>query len=115
MRQRYSDAREDLLTLVDQHFGIKNITREDAKNNSTQIADALLERQDEAIIALFDGTNSFQQKSSNFEYQRRSYSGEKSRNLYKPFLCVSPNGYIIDVFGPYSSNESEGTILNNLI
>ena len=114
-RRRYNEAREGLRRFVDQTFGLKNISRADIVQHSTQIANSLLGREGNSIFALWDGTYIYQQKSSNFDYQRRSFSGQKSRNLYKPFLCVAPNGFIIDVFGPYSANESDGTILNDLV
>lgn len=115
IKRRYEDAREYLHRFVAKNFGIERCSRGVVKENSTRIADALLDRRGESVIAIFDGTYIYQQKSSNFEYQKQSYSEQKARNLYKPFLVVCPNGYIIDVFGPYRANESDGTILNDLL
>ncbi|KAI5651719.1 DDE superfamily endonuclease domain-containing protein [Phthorimaea operculella] len=65
-------------------------------------------------IAIGDGTYVYIQKSSNYLYQKQTYSLHKFRNLVKPFLLVCCNGYIIDVFGPYPAIESDSSIMLRL-
>lgn len=48
------------------------------------------------LISICDGTYFYIQKSSNYRFQRLSYSSHKYRNLLKMFLLVSPDGYIIE-------------------
>ena len=44
-----------------------------------------------------------------------SYSSQKHDNLIKPGLMVAPNGYILDVHGPYFSDNrnNDAAMLNN--
>lgn len=55
------------------------------------------------------------QKSSNFTFQKVTYSLHKYRNLLKPFLFVTCDGHIIDISGPYQATQNDATILNNLL
>lgn len=50
---------------------------------------------------VFDGTYIYIQMSSDYVFQRRSYSTHKSRSLLKPMVIVGTDGYILDVIGPY--------------
>lgn len=43
-------------------------------------------------------------KSSHFRAQRQSYSSHKHYTLFKAGLIVAPDGYIVDVHGPYFSD-----------
>ena len=52
-------------------------------------------------IAVADGTYIYIEKSSNYSFQRRSYSTHKSQSLLRPMLFVASDGYIITVIGPY--------------
>ena len=70
--------------------------------------------EDQCVVVL-DGTYRYIQKSSNFEFQRLSYSGQKKRNLYKPFFCVTTTGKIISVFGPFTANTSDAKIIKEVI
>lgn len=110
-------ARESLLKdFVPKFLGIQINSREKIKENSSVVANNLfLKNNNENIITIWDGTYIYIQKSSNYIFQRKSYSIHKSRQLLKPFLAVAANGYIIDVFGPYNSNDSDSKILNNLM
>lgn len=65
-------------------------------------------------IVICDGTYIYIQKSSNYLYQKQTYSLHKFRNLVKPFLLVCCNGYILDVFGPYPATESDTSIMIRL-
>lgn len=54
-------------------------------------------------------------KSSNFRSLRQSYSIHKGRHLLKPVLIVAPDGYILDIQGPYfsDSKNNDAAILEN--
>lgn len=54
------------------------------------------------------------QKSSNYLFQKKTYSLHKYRNLLKPFLLVVTDGHIIDVFGPYPATQSDSDIMKTL-
>ena len=48
----------------------------------------MTDRDDQAIIVM-DGTYLYLQKSSNNEFQRRSFSMHKHRNLIKPMIITA--------------------------
>lgn len=58
-----------------------------------------------------DGTYVYIEKSSNYSYQKKTYSLHKYRNLVKAFLIVCCDGHIIDVLGPYPATTSDANIL----
>ena len=70
---------------------------------------------DNVLITIWDGTYVYIQKSSNYTFQKLSYSSHKHRALTKPMLAVTSNGYIVNVYGPYSSNHSDANILRDLM
>lgn len=43
-----------------------------------------------------------------------TYSLHKYKNLLKPFLLVTPDGYIVDCFGPYKATTSDADIMKSL-
>ena len=84
--------------------------------NSTEIAIQLLADGDNSrAILICDGTYERHQSSSNYSVQRGSYSTHKKDNLFKPFMIVSPNGYILDVFGPFSARPNDASIMKMLL
>lgn len=54
-------------------------------------------------------------KSSNFRAQRQSFSSHKRYSLLKAGLIVAPDGFIVDVHGPYFSDtrNNDAAILGN--
>lgn len=66
-------------------------------------------------ILIVDGSYIFIQKSSNFLFQRNSYSLLKFQNLIKPFMLVCGDGYIVDVIGPYAAKTSDATIIQQIL
>lgn len=53
------------------------------------------------------------QKSSNYMYQKDTYSLHKYRNLMKPFIIECCDWYIVDVVGPYPATTSDANIMSN--
>jgi hypothetical protein len=66
------------------------------------------------VAIVLDGTYIYIQKSSNYAFQRQSFSGHKHRPLLKPFMIVSPDGCIIDVKGPFQANINDATISRHI-
>ena len=62
-----------------------------------------------------DGTYLRHQKSANNDYQRRSYSGQKKCHLAKPFTLCMPDGFVVDVLGPFEANMNDAEILKELL
>lgn len=84
-------------------------------SHNTQVAKMLHGPDGTKCILIFDGTYLFIEKSSNFGFQRRTYSVQKHANLIKPMMCVYTDSLIADVFGPYQGNTNDATILNELL
>ena len=95
-----------MIRFVPQNIGLNAITREQyIERHVTDFANTLYNR-DEArqVIAYIDGTYCYIEKSSNFQALRQSYCLHKGRHLVKPALIVAPDGYILDIHGPYFSD-----------
>lgn len=93
------------------------MSREQFIQNHTRIfAQKLLETENELIL-IVDGTYIYIEKSSDYSFQRQTYSMHKNRPLVKPMVIVTSTGYIVDVFGPYfaDGNNNDAQILNNLL
>lgn len=103
----YSDRTAFMTDFVPGNLGFEHISREDfCKNHTSQVASSLFSTcPDDAIIGL-DGTYIYIQKSSDYDFQRRSYSTHKNRSLLKPMVIVGTDGYILDVIGPYFADSS---------
>ena len=103
---------------VPQNLGFQHISRKDIIDNHTRtLAQSLLaDSKDQAILVL-DGTYIYINKSSNFQFQRRSYSIHKGRSLVKPMVIVSTTGYFVSVLGPYFSDtkNNDASILNQIL
>jgi len=67
------------------------------------------------VIAIIDGTYVYIPKSTNFRALRQSYCVHKGRHLVKPVLIVAPDGYILDIQGPYfsDSKNNDAALLQN--
>lgn len=57
------------------------------------------------VIAVVDGTYSYIPKSTNFRALQQSFCRHKGRHLVKPALIVAPDGYILEIQGPYFSDS----------
>jgi hypothetical protein len=66
---------------------------------------------DDVIPIIADGTYAYIQKSNDNMFQRLTYSVQKGSHLVKPFIMISSNGWIIDIFGPYPATYNDAKIL----
>ncbi|CAH2103328.1 unnamed protein product [Euphydryas editha] len=109
-------ARNSLLKdFVPLYLGFSKNDREELKTHNTKIARELfLNGQNDKLITIWDGTYVYIQKSSNYRFQRKSFSMHKHRPLIKPFVAVATDGYILDVFGPFPANKSDANIMLEL-
>lgn len=106
-----------LIRFVPQNIGLNAITREEyIRQHVTPFSNALYNPDPSTpqAITLIDATYAYMGKSSCFEALRKSFSVHKSRHLVKPVLLVAPNGYILDIEGPYFVNaaNNDAAILN---
>lgn len=98
------------------YFGLHAVPRETLiRDHTTAIAKKLHNLNDDQLLLIADGTYLRHQKSSNNEYQRKSYSGQKKCHLAKPFTICMPDGYIVDVLGPFHGIVNDAQILKHLL
>lgn len=103
----------DFVTL---HLGLDHITRDEVIARNRAIPNVFFGNgESNKAIIIFDGTYIYVEKSSNFLFQRRSYSLHKYKNLIKPFMIVCADGYILDVTGPYSARTTDAQIMKMIL
>lgn len=116
LQRKLSIARESLMTFVDLHLGFNHISRNRILERNLFIPKSIFGNNENTKgIIICDGTYVYIEKSSNFLFQRQTYSLHKFENLLKPFLLVCSDGYIIDVLGPYYAVTSDATIMANIV
>lgn len=98
---------------VPRNLGINHISRAEIAQRNLMIPNGLYGGEERRPIIIADGTYIYIEKSSNYLYQKKTYSLHKYRNLVKPFLLVCSDGYIIDILGPYPATTSDAHIINN--
>ncbi|XP_045455076.1 uncharacterized protein LOC123664602 [Melitaea cinxia] len=98
---------------VSRNLGIDVLSRAELLQHNLIIPNGLFGSDNNAIV-ICDGTYIYINKSSNYSFQKDTYSLHKYKNLLKPFLIVASDGYIVDCFGPYKATTSDSVIINNL-
>jgi hypothetical protein len=102
--------------VLPRYFGFRSMSRNDLiENNSSPLVKRLYDDLNNKLVLICDGTYARHQKSSNNEYQRKSFSGQKKVSLCKPFTICTTNGYIVDMLGPYHANLNDATIMKEII
>lgn len=107
-----------MLRFVPQKLGLGCITPEEfIQRHVTPFANELYNPEPEIpkVIVYMDGKYIRIHKCSNFRTLRQSFCLYKGHHLVKPALIVAPNGYILDVHGPYFSdarNNDAAMLLN---
>ena len=92
---------------VPNNLGFHHITHEDfCKKHTTKTASTLFSSGPDDAIVVLDGTYIYIQKSSDYVFQRRSYSMHKNRSLLKSMVIVGTDGYILDIVRPYFADCS---------
>lgn len=99
---------------------ISSVSRDQVSQETTVIARTLhdINPADETLVTVWDGTYVYLHKSSNFEYQRVTYSGHKKKNYLKPMLVVGTNGLVVNVLGPselWAGSVNDADILKNIM
>lgn len=92
-----------------------NKSRDELLENTTPLSRRIYEVNDNTVVVTFDATYVFTIKSSNHEFQKKSYSKQHARNLVKFMLCVTTNGLIAAAYGPFEAKENDAVILNKIM
>ncbi|KAL1488612.1 hypothetical protein ABEB36_014415 [Hypothenemus hampei] len=109
-----------MLDFVPHNLGLASITRAQyIERHVTSFSNELYNPSPENPVAIMiiDGTYAHLEKSSNFQSLRQSFSMHKHDHLIKPALVVAPDGFILDIHGPYysdSSNNDAAMLRNQL-
>lgn len=111
--KRVKCGRDILLrSFVPNHIGYGNISREWLFDHTTDMARMLFCDNDATkSVTIWDGTYIYTCNTSNYAHQRKIYSGQKHRHLFKIMKVVAVDGHIIDVFGPFAANKNDAEIL----
>lgn len=114
------NSRQNVSTVIDyvrralaqrfvlENIGPRSITRQDfIARHVTEFSNTLYNSQpnEPKAIVVIDSTYAYIHKSSHFRVLRQSYSVHKHRHFIKPTLVVAPDGFILQIFGPYSSDS----------
>ncbi|CAF4659356.1 unnamed protein product, partial [Rotaria sp. Silwood2] len=103
---------------VPYHLGLKHITRQTAiEEHQTAIATILHTNKPDQLCVIADTTYLFIQKSTNNQIQRKSYSMHKHRNLVKPMILTTTDGYILCSLGTFFSDykNNDASILKHCL
>lgn len=96
-------------------FGLNSFDRAKLiQNHTTEIAKNLFDAHNNLLL-ICDGTYARHQKSTNNQYQRKSFSGQKKVHLCKPFTICTTDGYVMDILGSYLANQNDAEILKTII
>ncbi len=115
MSRYCSQVREALNEFIVDNFGAKRTTRKDWLSQNTIQAKELYLKHEDQFIFIADGNYCYIQKSANHEFQRKTYSGQKKRNLVKPFLVCATDGTIIDIYGPHEATLNDAKIMERVL
>ncbi|RVE39951.1 hypothetical protein evm_015399 [Chilo suppressalis] len=114
-------AREYLmLHFVPRHLGLQHMSRDEVVSKNSIIANGIFGNSESLLeerqaIVICDGTYIYTQKSTNYFFQKSTYSTHKYRNLVKPFMIVCCDGHILDVLGPFPATTNDATIMSSWI
>jgi hypothetical protein len=86
--------------ITEENFGLKNVPTNTLRSWATEAFVTAFPK----AIAIWDGTYFYAEKAADFEVQKKTFSGQKHRNLFKEMVCVSPDGYFVDSFGLFFSD-----------
>lgn len=92
-----------------------NQNREEILHNTTPLSRKLYNVKDDVAVVSWDATYVFIIKSSNYSFQKNSYSMQHERNLVKFMLCVATNGLILGAYSPFEARKNDATILNEIM
>lgn len=97
------------------NLGLQHLQRNEWLKQNSAIAKELFANDETQLILICDGTYCRIQKSSNYTFQRLTYSGHKKYNLVKPFVVTTTNGRIVDIFGIHPAIKNDATILKEIL
>lgn len=92
-----------------------NHKREDLLRNTSPLSRKLYAVDKDSVVVTWDATYVYTIKSSNYTFQKQTYSGQMGRNLVKFMLCVTTTGLIAAAYGPFDATKNDATILEEIM
>ena len=93
--------------IVPLHLGFNHLSRVDAIGHHTAYTETFFGN---GLALIWDGTYIYCNKSENHKLQQKTYSGQKSRHLVKFMSIVLPDGYVLDLIGPFNGKDNDAKI-----
>jgi hypothetical protein len=97
------------------HYLGSNKKREFFLKFNTIMTQRIHNLEEDNLVFIADGTYNRIEKSSNNDFQYRTYSQQKCDSLMKPFIICCADGYIVDCYGPFAANANDATIMNYIL
>ncbi|XP_034839386.1 uncharacterized protein [Maniola hyperantus] len=117
--ERNMNKARNVLTerLVPLHLGLRHMTISEVAARNTVIPEGLygnntMPIETKPAITICDATYVYVQSSSNYLFQKQTYSLHKYTNLVKPFMIVCCDGHILDCLGPYKATTNDASIMS---
>lgn len=92
-----------------------NVISRNLLRHTSALSRRLYKVNDETVVLTLDGTYIYTIISSNYHFQKETYSMQKRRNLVKFMMAVSTDGLIIGAYGTFSARKNDATILNEIM
>lgn len=89
--------------------------RQNLLRHASPLSRRLYNLDEDKAVVTFDGTYIYTITSSNYNFQKQTYSMQKHRNLIKFMMCVSTNGLILGAYGPYDARKNDASILKEIM
>lgn len=96
-------------------LGPNSRTRDEYLSHNNQTSKELFKLHGDILGIVADGSYIKMERSSNNDFQYKTYSIQKKNNLYKPFIICCSDGYIIDAYGPFEAKQNDATILEYIL
>jgi len=89
------------------HLGFTHLSRTNAIQHHTAYTETFFGNN---LCLIWDGTYIYTNKSEDHKLQQETYSGQKSRHLIKFMSIVLPDGYVLDLIGPFKGKDNDAKI-----
>ena len=97
--------------LVPKYLGISHLFRSEAIGHNTPFSNEFF---GEKVTIIWDGMYFYAGKASSHEFQRATYSGQKTRHLVKFMSLCLADDYCLDTLGQFFGTANDATITNHI-
>lgn len=105
-------AREALMAEFTYKHVNKLLSRDELiEHNTTMCQKLFYEKECPRAMIICDGTYIYTNKSTNYQFQKFTYTDQKKRNFIKVMMCVASDGLIVYALGPYAAVDNDAKIM----